>query len=238
MKLIYSIVIPLLLLSYSNNNQTAKRAELILKYKSPIDFIESNREYLKTDYFKYFGRVLENVGDLEFKIVDSKQIKDEKYVVHGIKISAEGLKSWSYCEKVVVFANSGEILFESGFRQIEKELKIAECGVPKIDLESIDYKVIGTDKVVFTNIKEYYHTCAGQPRTEIKTLYLNSFIDYERIDSIITRINIGNSNENYDCEVNVEGDLIQVTKTEQVEDKKVTSKLNYEIVAKKLEVQK
>lgn len=161
-----------------------KEEKLIINYSSPVQYLKKEEAQLKKKYLNLFEPVKDRIGEIKLKILDTKKLNYKDIEYWGFKIAAEGSPEWSYSENFVIISNTGKILYEVDFRQIEKELKIPECGVPNYDLDSLS--IINVDETDFltASIKEHYNPCVGQPEIETQKLLFYSLKNSELIDSL------------------------------------------------------
>ena len=189
MKVIHYFLVLFLIAGCSNstskkNSEVEDKFEIV--YSTPNDYLIENREKLVEDYFKYFKTARERIGELNFSVVEQKTVEKGNLKVFGLKISALGLKGWSYAEKVLVISNSGQVLYENRFRQIEPRLKIPECGMPNLFLDSL-YSVKPFDnELLKIELREYFKGCCGHSLQETKFTKFFKFPSLEYVDSVET----------------------------------------------------
>ena len=210
-----------------------KEDKLIIKYSNPTQFIKLEKAKLKKDYFKLFEPVKDRIGELKFNVVETKHFKYKSIEYWGFKITAEGTPDWSYSEKFVIVSNTGKILYEVDFRQIEKELKIPECGVPNYNLDSLSVINFTDTDLLAASINEYYNPCGGQPKIETQKLFFYSLENSNLIDSIELFYHLSDFNykERRNSDLTIEANAIKLKRSEYKAGKlKSTMKVEYKVI--------
>ncbi len=237
LRTIYYILIFLVILGCSAKS-TNNRVDIKIIYSNPNDFITKNIDYLTDNYQKYFGRVINEIGVIKFEIQETEEIIIEDTKIWGLRISAIGKPDWSYCEKFILISSHGEILFDRDFRQIEKDLKIPECGMPNYYFDTLETIILGNDELFKSQIKEYYEPCGGQDEITTITMYLYSIENFSLIDSIEVYYKFSNWGDNEitrKSKIKIDDDILTVIKEEYLADKLVDkTETNYKLIDNKL----
>ncbi|MFA8451944.1 MAG: hypothetical protein ACEPOW_14710 [Bacteroidales bacterium] len=240
MRAIIYILILIFTLGCTNSKKpekTEQEEKLIIKYSNPAQILKLEKAKLEKDYFKLFEFVRNRIGELKFKILDTKHLNYKGIEYWGFKIAAEGSPDWSYAEKFVIVSNTGKFLYEVDFRQIEKELKIPECGVPNYDLDSLSIINVAKTDFLTASIKEHYDPCGGQPEIETQKLLFYSLKNSDLIDSIELFYSMSdfNNKERRMSELKIEANTIKLQRSEYKSGKvHSTENLVYKVIDGKL----
>ncbi|MDX8340943.1 hypothetical protein SLH46_17220 [Draconibacterium sp. IB214405] len=187
MKIIFSVLVGLLFAACGQRGDksvTVSNIDTELKYLSEQHYIDLNKDSLINNYKDYFSFSTEDIVEPAFSIHDSSCITAGNEKIFCFKIAAKAQQSWSYCEKLVVVSNHGDLLYNTEFRQIDREYEMAECGVPSYWPDTLEIITIAEKQLLAVVIEERYHPCCGHSQQQKNTLYLYDSADLSLIDSV------------------------------------------------------
>lgn len=139
-------------------------------YRTPEEFFEANKTALEEDYFQLWDFAKDKIDTVKYQILSSKSYDFKGKKIFSIRVSGQSSEPWSYSEKILVGNESGEVILDMDFVQIEPELKIPECGVPNYFIDSLTSIVIGEHELFAIGYTAKFEPCCGQSeeqRTEL-----------------------------------------------------------------------
>ena len=189
MNIMVSVLLGLLLAACGhsgNKSVPASNVDVNVKYLSEQHYITVNKDSLINSYKDFFSFSTEEIVEPVFSVRDSSSISIGNEKIFCFKIAAKAQPNWSYCEKLVVVSNRGNLLYDTEFRQIDREYEMAECGVPSYWPDTMEVITIAEKQLLSVIIEERYHPCCGQSQQQTNTLYLYDSADLSLINSVDT----------------------------------------------------
>lgn len=168
------IILLLALLSCGKNEKTDQNKALKSQnetFKTAFELVGQLTPVLNTEYRDFWSFVKEGMDSIRFTIVSEKEITWNKKQVYGLLISGEAGFSGSYTEKALLIDSEGNTLLESEFRQIDPELKIAECGEQRFTIDSLTTVEMGEYELLAATYTGRFDPCHGQNDDQKTQLY-------------------------------------------------------------------
>jgi hypothetical protein len=160
-----------------NDTKRTKEYPISIKYGNGFDFVNNERTAIIDEFHKYFEPSGEDLSNPNIEILKSDSLEYKNLKIFIMNISAESSRDWSYCEKLIVFSNSGIRLFETPLTQYDKEYKIPECGVADYNIDEAFKIDIDKAEFLVLDINEHYWNCASQPSIQKKELRIYTIPD-------------------------------------------------------------